>query len=69
MTHGNRQLRVKRWPDGLPKPEDFELVDTPMQAPGNAEVLIRNNYLSIDPYYRHALGPRFRAPPSATPAT
>lgn len=30
-----------------------------MPVPGDAEVLIRNKYLSIDPYYRHALGPRF----------
>ncbi len=30
-----------------------------MPVPGDAEVLIRNKYLSIDPYYRHSLGPRF----------
>jgi len=59
MAHGNRQLLVKHWPDGLPRPEDFELVDGPMPEPGDAQVLIRNLYLSIDPYYRHALGPRF----------
>jgi len=55
----NRQLLVKTWPDGLPKPSDFELVDGPMPALADAQVLIRNLYLSIDPYYRHALGPRF----------
>ena len=59
MKHVNRQLRVKRWPAGLPRPEDFELVEGPMPVPGDAQVLIRNKYLSIDPYYRHALGPRF----------
>jgi NADPH-dependent curcumin reductase CurA len=30
-----------------------------MPVLNDAEVLIRNKYLSIDPYYRHALGPRF----------
>jgi NADPH-dependent curcumin reductase CurA len=59
MALGNRQLIVKTWPDGLPRPEDFALIDGPMPAPGDAQVLIRNRYLSIDPYYRHALGPRF----------
>jgi len=59
MYHGNRQLLVKQWPQGLPKLEDFELIDGPMPVPGDAEILIRNKYLSIDPYYRHSLGPRF----------
>jgi NADPH-dependent curcumin reductase CurA len=59
MNDLNRQLIVKQWPQGLPRPEDFELVDGPMPVPGDAEVLVRNKYLSIDPYYRHALGPRF----------
>jgi NADPH-dependent curcumin reductase CurA len=59
MAPLNRQLRVKTWPDGLPKASDFELVEGPMPALGDAQVLIRNLYLSIDPYYRHALGPRF----------
>jgi len=59
MPQRNRQLRVKQWPNGLPTPEDFEIVDGPMPVPGDAEILIRNLYLSIDPYYRHALGPRF----------
>jgi NADPH-dependent curcumin reductase CurA len=59
MAQGNRQLIVKTWPDGLPRPQDFELIDGPIPQPGDAQVLIRNLYLSIDPYYRHALGPRF----------
>jgi NADPH-dependent curcumin reductase CurA len=59
MTQGNRQLLVKTWPQGLPRPENFELVDGPMPVPGDAEILNRNKYLSIDPYYRHSLGPRF----------
>lgn len=59
MPDTNRQLRVKQWPNGLPQPADFELVDGPMPVLGDAQILIRNRYLSIDPYYRHALGPRF----------
>jgi NADPH-dependent curcumin reductase CurA len=63
----NRQLRVKHWPQGLPRPEDFEIVEAPLPVPGDAQVLIRNRYLSIDPYYRHALGPRFLGTPFRHP--
>ncbi len=67
MTTGNRQLRVKKWPDGLPQPDDFELVEGAVPDPGDAQVLIRNLWLSIDPYYRHALGPRFLGTPFRHP--
>jgi NADPH-dependent curcumin reductase CurA len=67
MNSRNRQLLVKQWPNGLPRPEDFEVVERPMPVPGDAEVLIRNKYLSIDPYYRHALGPRFLGTPFRHP--
>jgi NADPH-dependent curcumin reductase CurA len=63
----NRQLKVKRWPDGLPGPEHFEIVDAPIPKPGDAQVLIHNLWLSIDPYYRHALGPRFVGTPFRKP--
>jgi NADPH-dependent curcumin reductase CurA len=59
MTTTNRQLCVKSWPDGLPKPENFSIIEGPMPVVGDAQILIRNLWLSIDPYYRHALGPRF----------
>ncbi len=67
MKTGNRQLRVKTWPDGLPQPGDFELIDAPIPEPGDADVLIRNLWLSIDPYYRHSLGPRFLGTPFRRP--
>jgi NADPH-dependent curcumin reductase CurA len=59
MATLNQQLKVKAWPQGLPGPEHFELVEAPMPTVGDAQVLIRNLWLSIDPYYRHSLGPRF----------
>jgi len=67
MTQENRQLLVKHWPDGLPRPQDFEVVSRAMPRLGDAQVLIRNLYLSIDPYYRHALGPRFLGTPFRHP--
>lgn len=59
MSTVNRQLRVKTWPQGLPGPDDFEIVEGSVPVPGDAQVLIRNLWLSVDPYYRHSLGPRF----------
>ena len=67
MPTANRQLRVRKWPDGVPQPDDFELCETAAPEPGEAQVLIRNLWLSIDPYYRHALGPRFLGTPFRHP--
>ena len=67
MATLNQQLKVKAWPQGLPGPEHFELVEAPMPTPGDAQVLIRNLWLSIDPYYRHSLGPRFVGTPFCRP--
>ncbi len=59
MSTVNRQLRVRAWPHGLPGPEHFEMAHGPIPIPGDAQILIRNLWLSVDPYYRHSLGPRF----------
>ncbi|WP_055695800.1 NADP-dependent oxidoreductase [Streptomyces prasinopilosus] len=39
-------------PVGWPKPEDFSLVEAEVPAPGEGQVLVRNTYLSVDPYMR-----------------
>jgi NADPH-dependent curcumin reductase CurA len=67
MTIVNRQLIVKIWPKDLPGPEHFEMIEAPIPKPGDGEVLIRNLWLSIDPYYRHSLGPRFLGTPFRKP--
>ena len=43
------------------------MVEAPLPEPGDAQVLIRNRWLSVDPYYRHALGPRFVGTPFRRP--
>jgi NADPH-dependent curcumin reductase CurA len=48
----NRQIRLKSRPAGTPTPENFELAEAPMQAPGDGEVVRRTIYLSLDPYMR-----------------
>jgi NADPH-dependent curcumin reductase CurA len=52
MAETNRQVLLKRRPDGMPVPDDFSLVDSAVPEPGNGQVLLRGIYLSLDPYMR-----------------
>ena len=51
-TFVNRQIVLRSRPVGLPKPGDFELVESPVPAPKDGEILTRTLYLSLDPYMR-----------------
>jgi NADPH-dependent curcumin reductase CurA len=51
-TTVNRQVVLRSRPVGMPKPGDFELVESPVPAPKDGEVLCRTIYLSLDPYMR-----------------
>lgn len=48
----NRQVRLVRRPQGAPVLEDFRIVDAPVPVPQTGELLLRNLYLSLDPYMR-----------------
>jgi NADPH-dependent curcumin reductase CurA len=48
----SREIHLKRRPIGMPAESDFELVEVPIPGPGDGEVLVRNIYLSVDPYMR-----------------
>ena len=48
----NREIRLKSRPEGMPRPSDFELAETPVPTPGAGQVLVRNIYMSVDPYMR-----------------
>src|SRR5215467_6030167 len=48
----SREMHLKNRPVGLPRESDFELVTVPMPTPGTGEVLVRNLYMSVDPYMR-----------------
>jgi len=48
----NRQVRLESRPIGEPKPEDFQVAEAPIPAPGDGQVLSRTIYLSLDPYMR-----------------
>jgi NADPH-dependent curcumin reductase CurA len=52
MTTTSREIRLKRRPVGLPSENDFELTEAELPAVGDGEVLVRNIYMSVDPYMR-----------------
>lgn len=47
-----REIHLTRRPQLRPSPEDFRLVELPTPAPAAGEILVRNDWLSVDPYMR-----------------
>jgi NADPH-dependent curcumin reductase CurA len=47
-----REWQLLSRPVGWPKPEDFAFVEAEVGRPGEGQVLVRNRYLSVDPYMR-----------------
>ena len=52
MDDGAREWRLVRRPKGWPVAEDVELVEVPVPEPEPGQVLVRNTFLSVDPYMR-----------------
>jgi NADPH-dependent curcumin reductase CurA len=52
MSEKNLQVLLARRPKGAPQPSDFEFKETPIPDIGDGQVLVRNHYLSLDPYMR-----------------
>ena len=48
----SREVQLKRRPVGLPKADDFQIVEVDVGAPGAGEVLVKNVCMSVDPYMR-----------------
>ncbi len=48
----SREIRLAARPRGAPVPTDFELADVEVPDPGEGEILIRNAFVSVDPYMR-----------------
>ncbi|MFD5816424.1 NADP-dependent oxidoreductase [Streptomyces sp. NPDC127038] len=47
-----REWHLVSRPVGFPQPSDFALVEAEVRQPGPGEVLVRNAYVSVDPYMR-----------------
>ena len=48
----NQQIHLVSRPQGEPNVDNFRLVQAPVPALKEGEVLVRNHYLSLDPYMR-----------------
>jgi NADPH-dependent curcumin reductase CurA len=48
----SREVQLSRRPEGVPTADDFEIVETEVGEPGAGEVVVRNLYMSVDPYMR-----------------
>jgi hypothetical protein len=48
----SREIHLAARPVGEPKPSDFELVEVELPDPGLDEILVRNRWMSVDPYMR-----------------
>ncbi|MCD6734069.1 MAG: NADP-dependent oxidoreductase [Burkholderiaceae bacterium] len=52
MSEKNRQILLASRPKGEVTPADFRLVEAEIPEIGPGEVLVRNHFLSLDPYMR-----------------
>jgi NADPH-dependent curcumin reductase CurA len=48
----SREIRLKRFPKGMPTAGDFEFAEVDLPAPGSGQLLVRNLWLTVDPYMR-----------------
>jgi hypothetical protein len=56
MTETNTRVLFNSTPEGLPVPGNFRLDEAPVPEPGAGQFLLRNLYLSLDPYQRMLMG-------------
>jgi NADPH-dependent curcumin reductase len=52
MTTLNKQWHLVSRPSGEPTPDNFKLVEAPLPELQDGQLLVRNHYLSLDPYMR-----------------
>lgn len=52
MRSTSREIRLTARPHGAPTAADFELAEVELPDPADGQVLVRNAYVSVDPYMR-----------------
>ena len=52
MTLLNKQIKLAKRPEGLPKPETWTLEENSLREINEGEILIKNYFLSLDPAMR-----------------
>ncbi|GLZ59897.1 MULTISPECIES: NADP-dependent oxidoreductase [Micromonospora] len=49
---GNREIHLASRPQGWPTEDTFRLVETDVPTPGPGQIVVRNQFMSVDPYMR-----------------
>jgi NADPH-dependent curcumin reductase CurA len=52
MTLRGREIRLASRPTGAPTPDNFALAEVDVPDPAEGEVVVRNLFMSVDPYMR-----------------
>lgn len=52
MSQTNRQVTLAARPVGFPKESDFNLVESSVPAVGDGQILVKTEWLTVDPYMR-----------------
>jgi len=52
MGHLSREIHLAQRPDGAPDADTFALEEVQLPDPGPDEILVRNHWMSVDPYMR-----------------
>jgi hypothetical protein len=58
MPYTSREVRLAARPDGEPRPADFELAEVEVPEPAAGELVVRNTFMSVDPYMRGRMDDR-----------
>ena len=48
----SKEIRLKKRPQGMVSQDDFELAEVVVPPTGDGEILVKNIYISVDPYMR-----------------
>jgi NADPH-dependent curcumin reductase CurA len=52
MPYSSREVRLASRPNGEPQPSDFQLAEVEVADPADGELIVRNTFMSVDPYMR-----------------
>ena len=52
VAQRSREIRLKSRPEGMPTAANFEIAETEVPSSGEGQVLVRNIWMSVDPYMR-----------------
>ena len=58
MPETNKQIRLASRPSGWVTPDNFTLAEEAVPEPANGQLLLRNIYMSVDPYMRGRMNDR-----------